>query len=118
MYADPHEFKPERWLQGDSDAEKVSAACGRISLSKWGKALEAGTGFLPFGGGLALCPGRRFARNEMKCLIAQIFTKLDIQVVSSSVPSTGPGMDGSRAGLGIFPPKADIRAILTPARQL
>jgi hypothetical protein len=65
----------------------------------------SGAAFLPFGGGVTLCPGRRFARNEVKCLVAFLLTEFEFAFVGAPVH---PGHDGARAGLGIFPPKGDV----------
>ncbi len=63
--------------------------------------------FLPFGAGLTLCPGRRFARNEIKILLVFLLNKFDFEIVDKKVK---PVIDGGRAGIGIFPPRNDIMA--------
>jgi cytochrome P450 len=61
--------------------------------------------FLPFGAGVAYCPGRRFVRNEIKIFMIFLVLNLDLELVD---PKKVPEIDGSRAGIGIFPPKDDI----------
>jgi cytochrome P450 len=52
------------------------------------------------------CPGRRFARNELKTLAVCLLATAQLELVpGQSVPE----FDGARAGLGIFPPKADLQ---------
>lgn len=65
--------------------------------------------YLPFGAGVTLCPGRRFARNEVKILLVFLLNKFDFTLVDKS---KRPVIDGGRAGIGIFPPLHDIEAII------
>jgi len=70
---------------------------------------------IPFGGGVSQCPGRFFARNEIKSFLATAISCCDFTVSSSNtvgsefLPSTAiPKMDASRVGLGIFSPQKDV----------
>ena len=67
-------------------------------------------GFLPFGGGVTLCPGRRFARNEVKTLVVCLLARFRFELVNGQKQ---PEFDGARAGLGIFPPKSDIDIVIS-----
>lgn len=88
-------FYPERFLDENLlDKSPLSRSTG--------KKLEMSNTFLPFGGGPTLCPGRRFARNEIKTLLVHLLGNFDLALAD---PNVQPGFDGSRAGLGIFPPK-------------
>ena len=89
-------------------------------------------------GGATYCPGRRFARNEVKTIVAVLLTQFDLAIVDppSTTPTAtptaastsattsggvssgdvfdtrevnGPGINGARAGLGIFSPKNEVR---------
>ncbi|RYY83772.1 cytochrome P450 [archaeon] len=62
--------------------------------------------FLAFGAGITYCPGRKFARNELKILLVYILHRLDVQLVDKDCPM--PGVNASRAGIGIFPPDRDV----------
>ena len=116
IFTDAQCFNPDRWLPENVDETTlINASQGRLpegTLFKHGKPLTSARTFLPFGGGVSLCPGRRFARNEIKALVASLLVTFDMEVVSNSsyrhsspVNQHRPQFDGSRAGLGIFPPK-------------
>lgn len=47
-----------------------------------------------------MCPGRHFARNEIKLAVAILLANLDVEVLDAAVPP----LDQGRAGLGILPP--------------
>lgn len=63
---------------------------------------------LPFGGGVSMCPGRHFARNEIKILVATLLLWLDAELCSFASPE----LDFSRIGLGILPPKQDVELLV------
>jgi len=69
--------------------------------------LNSGTAYMPFGGGYTYCPGRRFARNEVKTMVAFLLTRFELSLVTEK-NTIRPEVDGARAGLGIFPPKTDV----------
>lgn len=62
--------------------------------------------FLAFGAGVTYCPGRKFARNELKILLVYFLHRLDVQLVDKDCPI--PCVNASRAGIGIFPPANDV----------
>lgn len=115
IYPQAKSFRPERWLlpevnpstsQDYSLQERVQAAQGKVPFFKGGREVPSSSVFLAFGAGLSHCPGRRFARNELKCLLAYIFGHLDLSLVEPDLPP--PGVLASRAGLGVFPPARDL----------
>ncbi len=63
--ADASEFNPDRWLEGPN------AANGGV---------ESPYAFLTFLHGPRSCIGQSFARLEMKCLLAALFTRFRFQV--------------------------------------
>jgi cytochrome P450 len=68
--------------------------------------LNSSSVFLAFGAGVSHCPGRRFARNELKILLVHILARLNIVLDSPHVPE--PKFLASRAGIGVFPPDSDV----------
>lgn len=96
--------------------EIAFASVGKIAQSKDNKPLPTGIAFMPFGGGATLCPGRRFARNEIKTLVVFLLQRFEIGF-SHSAGHVGqvqePGFDGARAGIGIFPPKKDVDVFIS-----
>lgn len=116
VFPEAMSFHPHRWLQGETLEAKQQSSIGRVSLKKGGKELASASAFLPFGGGPTLCPGRRFARNEIKTLLVHLLRYFSIEFLhpvsgnaKDAIGEKGfPGFDGARAGLGIFPPKANV----------
>ncbi|PRP93189.1 Lanosterol 14-alpha demethylase [Enhygromyxa salina] len=60
---------------------------------------------MPFGAGVSMCPGRFFAINEVKLLVALMLSRFELELAA---PGPLPGFDLSRAGLGIYPPSHDV----------
>ena len=119
VFTSSQTFNPRRWIvtdPGATDAERALSVTGKLpenTLRKNGKPIPSTQAFLPFGGGASLCPGRRFARNEIKALVAVLFSSYDLEVEGSAYASR-PAFDGSRAGLGIFPPASSPRLHVSP----
>ena len=63
VYPEPEKFMPERFLENPPGPYE----------------------FFPFGGGIRRCVGAAFALYEMKIWIAQVFSKLDLQLDTSYV---------------------------------
>ncbi|RIA94412.1 cytochrome P450 [Glomus cerebriforme] len=61
-WKDPEEFIPERFLKG-SNNEIVKNS------------------FMPFGGGMRICPGRHMAMVELKTLLILLYRKYDVELV-------------------------------------
>ncbi|MCO4745231.1 MAG: cytochrome P450 [Proteobacteria bacterium] len=64
---------------------------------------------MPFGGGVSMCPGRHFARNEIKILTALMLYHFSLEAKWNALP----GFVEGRAGLGVFGPAEDVAARLT-----
>ncbi len=71
--------------------------------------------FLPFGAGIAYCPGRRFIRSEVKLLFIFLILNLDFELRN---PDDVADIDPLRAGVGVFPPKNDIEVFVTNRNNL
>jgi len=63
----------------------------------------------PFGGGISICPGRKFANAEIKAFVAELLHRYDLELVDDSRVEA----DRSRVGLGVVPPKGDVLVRVT-----
>src|SRR6266498_2577961 len=63
-WKDYHKFNPDRFMEADPQKNT----------------------FLMFGGGSRICPGRKLALVEIKCLITLIYRNLDITLVDMNAP--------------------------------
>uniref|UniRef100_A0A8C5RDB6 Cytochrome P450 family 7 subfamily A member 1 n=1 Tax=Laticauda laticaudata TaxID=8630 RepID=A0A8C5RDB6_LATLA len=95
IYPDPLTFKFDRYL-GENGEEKTFYRNGR-KLKYY---------FMPFGTGLAKCPGRWFAINEIKQFLTFLLFYFEVELIDKNVKC--PSLDQSRAGLGVLQPSNDI----------
>ena len=63
-------------------------------------------GFVPFGGGVRMCPGRFFAKNEMLASLAMLATNYDFELRTPQ--GWKPEPDMSYYLVGALPPKGEI----------
>ena len=72
------------------------------------------TPLMPFGGGISLCPGRKFARREIKAFVIHLLSRYDISLDDPAARVPEP--DKTRVGLGIVGPAPgqDVSATFTP----
>ncbi|UJR19250.1 hypothetical protein I4U23_022378 [Adineta vaga] len=69
------------------------------------KNAESVPGFMPFGGGKSMCPGRFFAKNEIKICLAMLLRYMEYKFVDTeTIPTQKP----HRVGFGVAPPSQDI----------
>jgi hypothetical protein len=62
-------------------------------------------GFIPFGGGKSMCPGRLFAKNEIKICLAMLLRYMEYKFVDTdTIPTQKP----HRVGFGVAPPSQHI----------
>lgn len=87
LYERPHEFHPERWLDG---------APPKHSL-------------VPFGGGTRRCLGAAFATMEMRVVLREILRRVDLKTVS-------PAPERSRATNVFVAPVHGTRVIAAAAQ--
>lgn len=96
---DPNIFeRPETFVFDRFVDERGRAA----TFTKGGRRLTMAV--LPFGGGNSMCPGRFFARNEIKVLVATMIAWLDTELLTTALPP----LDFRRIGLGTMPPMHDV----------
>ena len=70
-----------------------------------GKNADAAPGFMPFGGGKTICPGRFFAKNEMKICLAMLLRYMEYKFTDTEKI---PTEQLHRVGFGVAPPKEDV----------
>lgn len=95
VFSNPEQFQVDRFLNGEQrelDGQKLTTA------------------FLPFGAGVSMCPGRYWAKNEVLMILALLLQHADL-----SVPKDEPipPFDTSRVGIGVYPPKGDMKVHLS-----
>ncbi len=89
IYDQPESYRYDRFLEGGKPRRHFTRRGERVRHY-----------LMPFGGGVSMCPGRHFARNEIKLTVALLLNEFELSIEDPSVPS----LDQSRAGLGILPP--------------
>jgi cytochrome P450 len=69
------------------------------------KKAETVPDFMPFGGGKSICPGRFFAKYEIKTCVAMLLRYMEYKI-DATKPIPTPIL--ARVGAGIAPPSVDI----------
>lgn len=89
-FPDPEAFVWDRFLKAPELARRVTA----------------------FGGGVSMCPGRFFARREIKAFAAALLHRyeLELEEPAAARPDFAPG----RSGLGIYGPACDLQVRIRP----
>ncbi|CAF1317025.1 unnamed protein product [Rotaria magnacalcarata] len=70
-----------------------------------GKTTDAIKGLLTFGSGKTICPGRHFAKNEIKICTALILQNIDYEFLETNM---NINCVKNRIGFGIAPPDCDV----------
>jgi cytochrome P450 len=69
------------------------------------KTADAVPGFMPFGAGKNMCPGRFFAKNEIKICLAMLLRYMEYKfVVTDKIPT----QKQQRIGVGVAPLNEDV----------
>ncbi|CAF1435677.1 unnamed protein product [Didymodactylos carnosus] len=95
LYPEPFKFKYDRFL-----ANQQMLANLELEQEKIGS-----IGFLPFGYGKSMCPGRFFARNQMKICTAIILKYIEYEFINLN---DEPERSRYRVGVGVALPEHDI----------
>ncbi|CAG8639983.1 5799_t:CDS:2, partial [Cetraspora pellucida] len=89
---EPLKFNPDRFYNYMTN-DKVNSDNGHEDLGKdqnIGEKSENGddikNSFVMFGGGLRMCPGRKLAMIELKCLVTMIYRKYDVELIDMNAP--------------------------------
>ncbi|KAK4130390.1 cytochrome P450 [Trichocladium antarcticum] len=87
VYPNAHEFKPFRFAEQRSDEriEYVERAAKAFASTS--------TDYLAFGHGRNACPGRFFAANELKLILAHLVLNYDIAIQGSRPPNVWFGLN-------------------------
>ncbi|XP_053107014.1 cytochrome P450 7A1 isoform X2 [Hemicordylus capensis] len=96
IYSDPLTFKYDRFLDKNGEKRTVFYRNG-LKLKYY---------YMPFGTGLAKCPGRLFAVHEIKQFLTLLLSYFEVELVDRNVKC--PSLDQARTGLGILQPTNDV----------
>ncbi|XP_030053392.1 5-beta-cholestane-3-alpha,7-alpha-diol 12-alpha-hydroxylase [Microcaecilia unicolor] len=97
VHPEPHQFKYDRFLNPDGTK--------KADFYKNGKKVKDFT--MPWGAGVSVCPGRFFAKNEIKQLVFHMLAYFDFELVNAEEDI--PPIDQSRWGLGVIHPTHDTQ---------
>ncbi|CAF1185600.1 unnamed protein product [Adineta steineri] len=98
------------WFAGASHySEKFFVKPNEFHFDRFlNKKADSVPGFMPFGGGKSICPGRFFAKFEIKACLAMLLRYMEYQIQDTQ---TIPTQMKARIGFGIAPPTKDIPII-------
>jgi len=94
IFENPTEFRFDRFLTEDGSPARFDKRGQQLAFP-----------LLPFGAGPSMCPGRHFARNEMKLIVATLLAHYDVELIDRGAPP----FDLGRVGFGTTPPARDVR---------
>ena len=105
LFPDPETFKHDRFIDPP------------VSYSKGGYSIPYSTAVMPFGGGTTYCPGRKFARNEMKTIAAYLLANFNMSLADHLEPAAAghkADINYGRVGTGTFPPVRGVSVRVSP----
>ena len=94
VFAEPQRYRVDRFV----DAPTPTLQDQKVPMA-----------FMPFGGGVSLCPGRHWARNEIVMLVALLLQHVEWKVEGTAQV---PPMDYSRVGIGVYQPRGELQVSL------
>jgi cytochrome P450 len=98
-----HHHDPEIFEEPDRYRfDRFYSETGVVQFHRRGE--RVGFALMPFGAGRSMCPGRFFAIAEIKLLVALMLSRFELELGDDP----WPGLDLSRVGLGIHPPKTEL----------
>ncbi|KAK1754451.1 cytochrome P450 [Echria macrotheca] len=89
------EFWPQRNLKDGKGGEKELSIAGRNGY------------WFPYGGGITICPGRNFAKQEIIVALGLLLARFDIEVGGWIMPDGTPSDRPARHGDGFVVPRPD-----------
>lgn len=90
LFDDPETFQYDRFLDPAAKTKKGTLRSSHLR---------------PFGGGVHLCPGRKFISYEASAMLAMMLLQLDMRLSEESSPT--PGVVYSRQGVNVAYPDRD-----------
>ncbi|KAF4432307.1 25-hydroxycholesterol 7-alpha-hydroxylase [Colletotrichum fructicola] len=105
------EFWAERHVR---HIQKVDEITGEVKIEKMFVMAGKPSDFFPFGGGVSMCPGRHFAKQEILLTVATLVTKFDMEILEwthmDGRKSDRPAKDNEKYFLNAaVPPDCDVR---------
>lgn len=88
-----------------------------LSYRKAGYSVPFSAAVMPFGGGATYCPGRKFARNEIKTIAAYLLANFNVSLADPSelgATDYTADIDYGRVGTGTFPPVRGVTVKISP----
>jgi cholesterol 7alpha-monooxygenase len=110
VFANAHDFVWDRFRARTSPEAGNNNKKVPPIFTKHGKVLS--TPVRPFGGGVSMCPGRKFASYEINVFLANLLHRYDLELVDQD-KTTRLETDPSRAGLGMHVPLGDVNVRIT-----
>lgn len=104
LYPNPETFIWNRFVSGKDNSKSIPA-----KLPDGETVTEP---FRPFGGGSHYCPGRKFALNSAKALVAHLVHNFDLSISGEAIPDPG------RDGLGTLLSKNPVQIQLIPRNDV
>lgn len=89
LFPEPEVYRHDRFVGGPQ-------------FMKRGK--KIGFALMPYGGGVSMCPGRFLAHEDVKHLVARMLHRFDAELLGPLPP-----VDPRRVGLGVLPPRGELR---------
>ena len=95
------------WFSGISHHdEKIFPQADEFIFDRFlNKKVDNIPGYMPFGGGKSICPGRFFAKYEIKMCVALLLRYMEYKLEDAT---TVPAQLQARIGFGIAPPIQDV----------
>jgi cytochrome P450 len=90
IFDNPKGFRYDRFLDPDATGKKGT---------------KLSTHLRPFGGGVHMCPGRKFIGYEARAVLATILLNYDVRLKDGE---TRPEIDFTRQGMSVSVPERDV----------
>ncbi|KAH8890157.1 cytochrome P450 [Thozetella sp. PMI_491] len=104
----------EFWAERHIQYEEVTDETGKVTRVPRFALVGRANDFFPYGGGISMCPGRYFAKQEIMLTLAMFASRFDIEFVGwtqlDGSPSDRPAKDHDKfLGAAAMPPDRDMQ---------